>query len=83
MITVEDIKNMTQSQLETLVEAVKTELSQRHKANVEKAWIDFFQAANILLRLGEEIIVDYDDPYDDERIIITQLGQFSHFRDKG
>ena len=83
MITVEDIKNMTQSELEALVEAGKTELNQRHKVNVEKAWVNFFQAADVLLRLGEQINVDWDDPYDDEHITITQLGQFSHFRDKG
>ncbi len=83
MITMEDIKNMTQSELEALVEAGKTELNQRHKADVEKAWVNFFQAANVLLRLGEQIKVDWDDPYDDEGITITHLGQFSHFRDKG
>lgn len=82
MIIVEDIKNMTQSELEALVEASKTELNQRHKANVEKACVNFFQAANVLLRLGETIEVDWDEPYEEDLIAITQLGQFCHYRNK-
>lgn len=73
MITIEDIKNMAQSELEALVEAGTAELDQRHKANVEKAWTNFFEAAKNLLDLGEKIRVDTYDKF--EAAIITVPGQ--------
>lgn len=66
MITAEDIKHMTQSELEDLVKTGKAELDRRHEANVEKAWTKFFEAADALLKLGQQIKVDWDDSYEDE-----------------
>lgn len=40
----------------------------------KKVWVNFFQAANVLLRLGETIEVDWDEPYKEDLIAITQLG---------
>lgn len=80
MITVEDIKNMTESELEALVEAGKAELNQRHEANVEKAWTKFLEAATALLKLGEKIRVDTFDKF--EAAIITMPGQLHRIDEK-
>lgn len=82
MITSEDIKHMDQDELENLVEAGKAELNRRHEANTEKAWTKFFEAANALFKLGEKIKVDWNDPADDEGIIVWELNQFCHYRER-
>lgn len=82
MITAEDIKLMAQSELKNLVEICEAELDQQHKVNIEKAWTEFFKAATNLLNLGEKIKVDWDDPYEDEGVTITELDQFCHYRER-
>jgi hypothetical protein len=74
MITVEDIKNMTQNELEALVEAGMTELNQRRKVEVERAWTNFFEAAKNLFNLGEKIRVETCDEF--EAAIVTIPSQF-------
>ena len=82
MITTEDIKHMTQNELENLIEAGKAELDRRREANIEKAWTKFFEAADALFKLGQKIEVDWDDPYEGEGVTITQLDQFCHHRER-
>lgn len=82
MITAEDIKHMNQGDLEKFVTEGQAELDRRREANVEKAWTKFFEAAETLLNLKEKIEVDWDDPECDDGVIIWNLRQFCHYRDR-
>ena len=81
MITVEDIKNMTNNDLEHLADLTQNELKKRENAAIHDAWRDFFDAANRLLSLNETIKVDWDDPYEDDLITINCLSQFCRYRE--
>lgn len=83
MVTAENIKNMTNNELERFAELAQAELKERKNTAIHDAWRDFFNAANRLLSLGETIEVDWDEPYEDDLITISYISQFCRYRENG